>query len=108
MKRVFVGPLLHLVYRPWVRGAENVPEEGAAIMASNHLAVIDSFFLPLVLDRERDRVACRMEVVYVHVDMAARRASVMPDDVAARADAEVAAHPWVAGVATGLTLRSPS
>ena len=52
MKRVFVGPLLHLVYRPWVRGAENVPEEGAAILASNHLAVIDSFFLPLVLDRE--------------------------------------------------------
>ncbi|WP_243884230.1 lysophospholipid acyltransferase family protein [Cellulomonas fengjieae] len=52
MKRVFVGPLLHLVYRPWVRGAENVPTEGAAILASNHLAVIDSFFLPLVLDRD--------------------------------------------------------
>ena len=28
------------------------PTEGAAILASNHLAVIDSFFLPLVLDRE--------------------------------------------------------
>jgi len=52
MKRVFVGPLLHLIYRPWARGAENVPSEGAAILASNHLAVIDSFFLPLVLDRE--------------------------------------------------------
>src|SRR4029078_1567999 len=52
MKRVFVGPLLHLVYRPWVRGAEHVPPEGAAILASKHLAVIDSFFLPLVLDRE--------------------------------------------------------
>ncbi len=52
MKRVFVGPLLHLIYRPWVRGAENVPQEGGAILASNHLAVIDSFFLPLVLDRE--------------------------------------------------------
>ena len=52
MKRVFVGPLLHLVYRPWVRGVENVPQEGAAILASNHLAVIDSFFLPLVLDRD--------------------------------------------------------
>lgn len=52
MKRVFVGPLLHLIYRPWVRGAEHVPPEGAAILASNHLAVIDSFFLPLVLDRE--------------------------------------------------------
>ncbi|MGW6130003.1 lysophospholipid acyltransferase family protein [Cellulomonas sp. NPDC055163] len=52
MKRVMVGPLLHLVFRPWVRGAENVPSEGAAILASNHLAVIDSFVLPLVLDRE--------------------------------------------------------
>lgn len=52
MKRVFVGPLLRLVYRPWVRGAEHVPADGAAILASNHLAVIDSFFLPLVLDRE--------------------------------------------------------
>ncbi|SFA82239.1 lysophospholipid acyltransferase family protein [Cellulomonas marina] len=52
MKRVFVGPLLRLVYRPWVRGAGNVPTDGPAIFASNHLAVIDSFFLPLVIDRE--------------------------------------------------------
>ena len=52
MKRVFVGPLLRLVYRPWVRGAHHVPAEGGAILASNHLAVIDSFFLPLALDRE--------------------------------------------------------
>ncbi len=52
MKRIFVGPLLHLVYRPWIRGAENIPSSGPAILASNHLAVIDSFFLPLMLDRE--------------------------------------------------------
>lgn len=52
MKRVLVGPLLRLVYRPWVRGVGNVPAEGGAILASNHLAVIDSFFLPIVLDRE--------------------------------------------------------
>ncbi|WP_291751127.1 1-acyl-sn-glycerol-3-phosphate acyltransferase [Cellulomonas sp. 73-92] len=52
MKHIFVGPLLKLVYRPWVRGAENVPTEGPAILASNHLAVIDSFFLPLMLERE--------------------------------------------------------
>jgi 1-acyl-sn-glycerol-3-phosphate acyltransferase len=52
MKRVMVGPLLRLVYRPWVRGVENVPADGPAILASNHLAVIDSFFLPLVLPRE--------------------------------------------------------
>ena len=52
MKRVMVGPLLRLVYRPWVRGVENVPTDGPAILASNHLAVIYSFFLPLVLPRE--------------------------------------------------------
>ena len=52
MKRVLVGPILHLLFRPWVRGIENVPSTGAAILASNHLAVIDSFVLPLVLDRE--------------------------------------------------------
>ena len=52
MKWVLVGPLLRLVYRPWSRGKENVPPEGGAILASNHLAVIDSFFLPLVLSRE--------------------------------------------------------
>ena len=52
MKRVLIGPLLHLLFRPWVRGAEHVPSSGGAILASNHLAVVDSFFLPLVLDRE--------------------------------------------------------
>ena len=52
MKHIFVGPLLKLVYRPWVRGGENVPKDCPAILASNHLAVIDSFFLPLMLDRE--------------------------------------------------------
>ena len=52
MKQVMVGPLLRLLYRPWTRGVENVPESGGAILAGNHLAVIDSFILPLVLDRK--------------------------------------------------------
>lgn len=52
MKRVFVGPILKLMFRPWVKGLENIPGDGPAIIASNHLAVIDSFVLPLVLDRE--------------------------------------------------------
>ncbi|WP_146952012.1 lysophospholipid acyltransferase family protein [Cellulomonas soli] len=52
MKRVFAGPLLHLIWRPWIRGAQNVPSEGGAIMASNHLAVFDSVFLPIMIDRE--------------------------------------------------------
>lgn len=50
--KVLVGPFLKLIYRPWVRGEENIPASGAAILASNHLAVIDSLFLPLMIDRE--------------------------------------------------------
>ncbi len=52
MKKVFAGPWIRLAFRPWSRGVENIPETGGAILASNHLAVIDSFVLPLVLDRE--------------------------------------------------------
>ncbi|WP_103062713.1 lysophospholipid acyltransferase family protein [Actinomyces qiguomingii] len=47
-----VGPAMEMLYQPWIRGEENIPAEGAAILASNHLAVIDSFFLPLLVDRE--------------------------------------------------------
>ena len=47
-----VGPALEMLYQPWIRGEESIPIEGAAILASNHLAVIDSFFLPLLVDRE--------------------------------------------------------
>ena len=46
-----LGTTLRVFYQPWIRGAEHVPEHGAAILASNHLAVIDSFFLPLMLRR---------------------------------------------------------
>lgn len=52
LKRVFLGPLLLAVYRPWAEGTEHVPREGAAILAGNHLTVIDSFFMPLVLERK--------------------------------------------------------
>jgi 1-acyl-sn-glycerol-3-phosphate acyltransferase len=52
LKRVVLGPLLRLVYRPWAEGTEHVPREGAAILAGNHLTVVDSFFMPLVLDRK--------------------------------------------------------
>jgi len=51
LKRVFVGPLLHLFFWPWVEGLENVPEEGGAILVSNHLSFSDSIFLPLVVPR---------------------------------------------------------
>lgn len=46
------GPPLRSVYKPWVEGAENIPKEGGAILASNHNAVWDSIFLPAMIDRE--------------------------------------------------------
>jgi 1-acyl-sn-glycerol-3-phosphate acyltransferase len=51
LKRVLVGPLLHLVFRPVVEGLERVPRTGPAILASNHLSFSDSIFLPLVVPR---------------------------------------------------------
>jgi 1-acyl-sn-glycerol-3-phosphate acyltransferase len=46
-----IGPLLKVAFKPWVEGAEYVPDTGPAILASNHLSFSDSFFLPIVLDR---------------------------------------------------------
>ena len=49
----FTGtPVLRAAYHPWIRGKDNIPTEGAAILASNHNAVWDSVFLPMMLDRE--------------------------------------------------------
>lgn len=50
-KYIFMGPLLSVLGRPKVEGLEYVPDAGPAILASNHLAVADSFFLPLVVRR---------------------------------------------------------
>ncbi|MEV1293826.1 lysophospholipid acyltransferase family protein [Pseudonocardia sp. NPDC049635] len=50
-KFVLLGPLMRVLCRPEIVGAENVPAHGGAILASNHLAVADSFFLPLMLPR---------------------------------------------------------
>jgi 1-acyl-sn-glycerol-3-phosphate acyltransferase len=52
MKGIILGPLTRLLYRPWVKGLENVPESGGAIVAGNHLAVFDSFIAALVLPRK--------------------------------------------------------
>ena len=51
MKEVFAGPYVRRTFRPWTTGLENIPATGAAILASNHMSVIDSIFLPLVLKR---------------------------------------------------------
>jgi len=51
LKTVILGPILKLLFRPWVEGEEHIPEEGAAIFVSNHLSFSDSIFLPLVVPR---------------------------------------------------------
>jgi 1-acyl-sn-glycerol-3-phosphate acyltransferase len=51
LKTLILGPILRLLFRPWVEGEENIPAEGAAIFASNHLSFSDSIFLPLVVSR---------------------------------------------------------
>lgn len=50
--KAVIGPGLHLLNRPVIHGADNVPDTGAAILASNHQAVMDSFYLPLMLRRQ--------------------------------------------------------
>ena len=50
-KFVLLGPLLRLFLRPSIEGLEHVPATGGAILASNHLAVVDSFVLPLLVSR---------------------------------------------------------
>ncbi len=49
--RIVAGPFLHTIWRPKVTGAGHVPVTGGAILAANHLSVVDSVFLPLMLDR---------------------------------------------------------
>ncbi len=52
LRTIVLGPILRLLFRPWVQGLEHVPETGPAILASNHLSFSDSIFLPLVVKRK--------------------------------------------------------
>jgi 1-acyl-sn-glycerol-3-phosphate acyltransferase len=57
LKFVAIGPLLRLIFRPTAEGVENVPVEGPAILASNHLSYSDWLFMPLTLSRRVTFVA---------------------------------------------------
>ena len=49
--RTLAGPLLKAFCRPQITGTEHVPASGGAIVASNHLSIVDSIYLPLMLAR---------------------------------------------------------
>ena len=59
LKHLLLGPLMRLACRPRVQGGRNIPLRGGAILASNHLAVADSFFLPLMIRRRLTFLAKR-------------------------------------------------
>ena len=52
LKTVVLGPVLKVLFRPWVEGEEHIPDAGGVIFASNHLSFSDSIFLPLVVPRK--------------------------------------------------------
>lgn len=48
-KNVLIGPFLRVWNRPEIEGVEHIPAEGAAIVASTHQSVMDSFYLALMV-----------------------------------------------------------
>ena len=50
--KVLCKPLLRVLFRPRVEGAEHVPGSGPVILAGNHLTFIDSVVLPIVSKRQ--------------------------------------------------------
>jgi 1-acyl-sn-glycerol-3-phosphate acyltransferase len=57
LKYILLGPWLRLIWRPRVEGRDHVPDNGAAIIASNHLSFSDSIFMPLMVKRKVTFVA---------------------------------------------------
>ena len=49
--KAILYPFLTILFRPWAEGTENVPREGPAILAWNHMSFSDHFFGPLPLPR---------------------------------------------------------
>lgn len=49
--RAVLRPLFWLMYRPRIVGRENVPERGPVLLASNHLAALDTVIIPTSASR---------------------------------------------------------
>ncbi|WP_334314140.1 lysophospholipid acyltransferase family protein [Rhodococcus sp. Rp3] len=50
-RHVLIGPVLYLWGRPKFVGRDNLPRRGPFVVAANHLAVLDSFYLVLAARR---------------------------------------------------------
>lgn len=49
--RLVLTPVFRALWRVTTEGLDNVPSVGGAVIAPNHISVLDSFFLPLILPR---------------------------------------------------------
>jgi 1-acyl-sn-glycerol-3-phosphate acyltransferase len=49
--RLLLTPPFRFAWRITVEGAHHIPESGGAIIAPNHISVLDSFFVPLTVGR---------------------------------------------------------
>ncbi|MDV7242943.1 MULTISPECIES: lysophospholipid acyltransferase family protein [Rhodococcus] len=50
-KYVLIGPYLRYKGRPRIEGLERIPARGQVILAGNHLSIVDSFYLCLLINR---------------------------------------------------------
>lgn len=50
--KAVLTPVLRLLFRPKIEGLENLPAEGGAILAGNHVSYMDWLFVPLVCSRK--------------------------------------------------------
>ncbi|MGA4507082.1 lysophospholipid acyltransferase family protein [Propionibacteriaceae bacterium G1746] len=50
-KNLLFTPISRAVFHPWVRGEQNIPEEGGLIMACNHLSYGETFLVPAMITR---------------------------------------------------------
>ena len=58
--KVALRPVFRVLFRPVVTGEQHVPARGGAVLASNHLSMCDSLFLP-VMTRRRMTFLAKME-----------------------------------------------
>lgn len=49
--KIVLRPLFRLFFRPTVTGEQHIPRTGGALLASNHLSMCDSLFLPVMTRR---------------------------------------------------------